>query len=185
MSATENFPVVVITGPVGVGKTTTLQALSELLMAREVSHTMIDMDALTATFPRPPGDRFNARLGFRNLANVVRNARGVGSTRLIVAGVVESRDGRDPYRAAIPDAKVTVVRLVASIESIHRRIKARNSLSGWSEADAAWELDRAAELIAIMDAADVADVCIDTSDRRPEEVAREIGVWLGWLLKEA
>ncbi len=184
MSATGKFPVVVITGPVGVGKTTTSQALSELLMACKVPHTMIDMDALTATFPRQPDDRFNARLGFRNLADVVRNARGVGSTRLIVAGVVESRDGRDPYRAAIPDAEVTVVRLIAPIESIQHRISARNSLSGCSEADVEWELDRAAELIAIMDAADVADLCVDTTGRGADEVAREIGVWLGWLPEE-
>lgn len=175
------FPVVVITGPVGVGKTTTAGALGELLIEQEVTHTFVDMDALTATFPRPPDDRFNERLGFRNLADVARNGREIGSTRLIVAGVVESRDGKERYREAIPDAEVTVVRLLAPIERIRARSAARHSTGMGSEAGLAWEQDRAEELIAIMDAADAADVCIDTSERSPEEVASEIGMWLGWL----
>lgn len=181
MSATETFPVVVITGPVGVGKTTTAGALSDLLKQHDMLHTMIDMDALRASYPSPPDDRFNERLGHRNLADVTRNARVVGSTRLIVADVIESNAGKDAYREAIPDAAVTVVRLIASIESIHERIQTRDSAGSGSDAGVAWERDRAAELIAIMDAADVADVCIDTTGRGAGEVALEIGVCIGWL----
>lgn len=184
MANDATFPVLVITGPVGIGKTTTAQALSELLFKQEATHTFVDMDALTATFPRPPDDRFNERLGFRNLADVTRNAREAGSTRLIVANVVESRDGRDPYREAIPDADVTVIRLIAPIESIHDRIVSRSSNAGSSEAGVSWDKERAAELIAIMDAADVADVCVSTTGRGPEAVAWEIGSWLGWLPPE-
>ena len=185
MSATGIFPVLVITGPVGVGKTTTAWALSDLLTHHEIPHTMIDMDALRATYPPPPDDRFNARLGFRNLADVTRNGREAGSTRLIGADVIESRVGSNAYREAIPDAAVTVVRLVAPIASIHARILTRSSVGAGSEAGIAWERDRAAELIAIMDAVDVADICIDTTGRGAEEVAREIGVWMRWLPENA
>jgi len=185
MSATETFPLVVITGPVGVGKTTTAWALSALLTQHAIPHTMIDVDALRATFPPPSDDRFNERLGHRNLADVTRNAREVGSTRLIAADVIESNAGKDAYREAIPDAAVIVVRLIASIEAIHARILTRNSAGAGSEAGVAWERDRAAELIAIMDAADVADIRIETSGRGADEVAREIGVWLGWLSEDA
>lgn len=185
MPMSDRFPVVVITGPVGVGKTTTAGALGELLIERDISHTMIDMDALTWTYPRPTDDRFNATLGFRNLADVARNARETGSSRLIVSGVVESRDGRNPYREAIPDADVIVVRLTAPLNSIHSRIESRSSLGAGSEAGVSWEKIRAAELIAIMDDADVADLSIDTIGRSPAEVAREIGAWLGWLSPES
>ena len=182
---TPPYSVVVITGPVGVGKTTTAVALSELITDLGLSHTLVDMDALTATWPRPADDRFNGRLGFRNLADVVRNGRKAGSERLIVAAVVESREGRERYREAVPGAEVTVIRLVASIEHIRERITARNSIAGWSEAGVPWEKDRAAELIAIMDANDVADVLIDTTGRAAIDVAREIATWLGWLPKRA
>lgn len=175
------FPVVIITGPVGVGKTTTAEALGDLLIEQDIPHTMIDMDALTWTYPRPANDRFNGQLGLRNLADVVRNARELGSSRLVVAGVIESRGDRDGYRAAIPGAAVTVVRLVAPIERIRERIMSRSAGGAGSEASVVWERDRAAELIAIMDAADAADVLIDTTDRKPKDVAREIATRLGWL----
>lgn len=178
---TSPFHVVIITGPVGVGKTTTAVALSELMTDLGLSHTLVDMDALTATWPRPADDRFNERLGFRNLADVVRNGREAGSERLVIAAVVESREGRERYREVIPGAEVTVIRLVAPIERIRERITARNSIAGWSEAGVPWEKDRAAELIAIMDANDVADVIIDTTDRSPNGIAQEIAQWLGWL----
>ena len=178
---TSPFPVVVITGPVGVGKTTTAVALSELMTDLGLSHTLIGMDALTATWPRSADDSFNERLGLRNLADVVRNGREAGSERLIVAAVVESREGRERYHEAIPGAEVTVIRLVAPIEHIRERIAARNSIAGWSEAGVSWEKDRAAELIAIMDTNDVADVIIDTTDRSPNDTAQEIAQWLGWL----
>lgn len=181
MTSSNGFPVLIITGPVGVGKTTTAAALSDLLADQKAPHTFVDMDALTATFPRPADDRFGGRLGLRNLADVVRNGRDAGSDRLIVAGVIESREDMERYREAIPDADVTVVRLVAPIEEIQERIVVRNSVGAGNEAGVAWERDRAAELIAIMDAADVADVSIDTTGRSPEDVAREIGEWLGWL----
>jgi len=181
MSSDGTFPVVIITGPVGVGKTTTAEALGELLIEHDIPHTMIDMDALTWTYPRPAGDRFNARLGLRNLADVTKNGRENGSTRLIVAGVIEARSDRDDYRNVIPGAEVTVVRLVAPIERIRKRIVLRSSSGAGSEAGVAWEKDRAAELIAIMDAADVADFSIETTDREPRDVAREIAEWLGWL----
>lgn len=181
MSELNSYPVLVITGAVGVGKTTTAEALSDLLVEQGVAHTYVDMDALTATWPRPPDDRFNGRLGFRNLTDIVKNGREIGSARLILAGVTESRDGRDRYVQAIPGAEVSVVRLIASIELIHERIASRASISGGSEARVTWEKDRSAELIEIMDAADVADICVDTTDRSPAEVAREIGAWLGWI----
>ena len=178
---TSPFPVVVITGPVGVGKTTTAIALSDLMTDLGLSHTLIDMDALTATWPRSADDRFNERLGFRNLADVVRNGREAGSARLIVAAVIESREGRERYRDAIANAEVTVIRLVAPIGHIRERIMLRNSIAGWSEAGVPWEIERGAELVAIMDANDVADVMIDTTDRSPDDIAQEIAEWLGWL----
>ena len=181
MTDRNRYPVLVITGPVGIGKTTTASALSELLIEHGVAHTLVDMDALTATWPRPPDDRFNERLGFRNLADIVRNGRDVGSARVIVSGVIESRDGRIRYVEAIPDAEVTVVRLVAAIDDIVDRLVTRNFIGAGSDAGLEWERHRAAELIAIMDAADAADFSIDTTDRTLEDVAREIGTRLGWL----
>ncbi|HYH12051.1 MAG TPA: AAA family ATPase [Thermomicrobiales bacterium] len=176
MTNQEVIPVVVITGPIGVGKTTVTQHLGYLLSAHEVPHTVIDMDWLRDTWPQPADDRFNSRLGHRNLADVARNSIEVGSERFVIADVVESRQHRENYREAIPGADVRIVRLSVDMEVNRERISRRAN----GDEDP-WEAARAGELVDIMEANNVADVVIDTTGRRPKDIAREIADWLGWL----
>ena len=49
-----------ISGPVGVGKTTVANELSTLLEVDGIAHTFVDLDALTYTFPRSASDAFGA-----------------------------------------------------------------------------------------------------------------------------
>jgi predicted kinase len=170
------IPVLVVTGPIGVGKTTVSQQLGSLLSAREIPHTVIDMDWLRDTWPQPADDRFNARLGFRNLADVARNSRAAGSGRFVIADVVESRRDHGRYREAIPGASVTVVRLTVDTAENRARIARRANGD-----DDPWEVERAAELVRIMEDNDVADLIIDTTGRPPGAIAREIATHLGWL----
>ena len=86
------LPLLVISGPVGVGKTTVGNELSTSLERRRVAHTFIDLDTLAETYPRPPGDRFGNRLALLNLRDVWINCAAAGSRNLIVARVVETRD---------------------------------------------------------------------------------------------
>jgi predicted kinase len=170
------IPVVVITGPIGVGKTTVAQTLGHLLAAGDVPHAVIDMDWLRDSWPQPAGDRFNTRLGYRNLADVARNARAAGSDRFVIADVVETRDQRARYAEAIPGAEVTVVRLTVDPAVNAERIARRANGD-----DDPWEVARAAELVGIMEGNDVADLLVDSTGRPPREVAREIAIRLGWL----
>lgn len=166
---------VVVTGPIGVGKTTTVQAIGDLLAARGIAHTLVDMDWLRSSWPVPPGDRFNVELGYRNLVAVARTGRAAGSEVIVVADMVETRAQRERYREAIPGAEVTVVRLLAPPDVIGGRIRQRAG-----DAVDPWELERAAELTAIMGRNRVADVTIDTTGRTPREVAEGVMVALGW-----
>ena len=60
----------IISGPVGVGKTTTAEELSAILEGEEVDHSFVDLDGLAKTYPRPPDDRFGVRIALRNLRAV-------------------------------------------------------------------------------------------------------------------
>ncbi len=176
MSGGNRREVIIVTGPIGVGKTTMLGHLAAHLTERGVAHSLIDMDWLRAAWPRPENDPYHSALGYRNLADVVRNAIAVGSTHFVIADVVETRGQQSRYEAAIPEAVVTIVRLTADIEVIRRRIAYRAG----GDPDP-WEGNRAAELIEIMSTNNVADLVIDTTDRTPQQVASDILARLDWV----
>lgn len=109
-------PTIVVTGPVGVGKTTVASEMRLFLRDADVPHATVDFDQLTARHPRPADDdRWGTKLGLANLAALWRNYEASGARRLLVARVIESRADLDGLRHAVPGADITVVRLRAAI----------------------------------------------------------------------
>ena len=171
------LPTLVITGPVGAGKTTVGYAIADLLDAAGKSHAAIDMDTLrwAMTGKDAPPDPFNAALGLRNLAAIIPNYRAVGVERFILMDVVETETGKFSYQQAIPQLSVQVVRLRASLETCHTRLEQRETGTSLE-----WHKNRAAELIAIMEARQLQDILIETDNRTVESIAQEILTRAGW-----
>jgi adenylylsulfate kinase len=159
----------IITGPVGAGKTTVALEVSELLEQAEVAHACVDLDALRYCYPRRPGDRFSTRLAMKNLAAIWVNFQECGAASLVVADVIETRSGLDRYRAAIPGADIFVVRLTATLQTLAQRLKRRELGVGLD-----WHLQRAPELTAIMERNRVEDLLVATDGRTVTQIAREI-----------
>jgi adenylylsulfate kinase-like enzyme len=168
--------VLLITGPVGVGKTAVAFEVSELLEAKGIPHAVVDMDGLTGCFPRPPQDRFHNELGFRNLAAVWANYRAAGASRLVLARVIETRSELDAYRAAVPSAAIVVVRLKAPVSDLAARVRQREVGSGLAR-----HLSRAAELAELMEREQVEDYLVETGGRAVAEIAQEILNRSQWL----
>jgi hypothetical protein len=164
-----SIPVLLLTGPVGVGKTTVALEASDLLEAAGVPHAVIDVDALSWCYPTPVDDRFNDRLALRNLRCVWANFAATGAARLILARVVETRDELGAFREAVPGAELTVVRLRASNETLVRRVAGRE-LGSHRE----WSLKRAVELATLMDDRGVEDHLVETDGRTVGDVAAEV-----------
>ncbi|HEV2107800.1 MAG TPA: hypothetical protein VGR16_06015 [Thermomicrobiales bacterium] len=169
-------PVMVVTGPVGVGKTTVAVAISELLDRVDMAHAMVDVDHLRWCYPAPAHDRFQTELGLRNLAAVWTNYRDEGAERLILADVVEESADIAGYREAIPGAAVLVVRLRASLPTIERRLAGRETGAGLE-----WHQQRAAELTALMERNQVEDLLIDTEEKSAFADAQEVVTRAHWL----
>ncbi len=169
-------PMLVITGPVGVGKTTVAQAISDLLGEHGLAHAVVDQDWLRACLPTPPRDPFHMELGLKNLAAVWANYRAAGAERLIIADVVETERDRAQYQSAVPGADVTVVRLHATLPTLHSRLARRDT-----GASLAWHQHRAAELVLLMERNGIGDVIIDTEGKPERDVASEIVRHVGWL----
>ena len=169
------IPVLIVTGPVGAGKTTVAAAISAELERRDVAHAWVDVDQLAQCFPRPASDPFHAGLTMANLAAVCRNFVAAGAGRLILPYVIEDAAGRAAIAASIPGGELTVVRLTVRPGTVAARLRGRESGESL-----AWHLRRAPELTEIMGRNGVGDIVVETDDRTPEEIAVQILGLVGW-----
>ena len=81
------LPVLAISGSVGVGKTSVLVELHDILVSEKIPHGCVERDALGYSWPSQ--GRFNEVIVERNLACVVSTFLEGGATRLLIAGVIE------------------------------------------------------------------------------------------------
>jgi len=171
MSANEATPVIVVTGPVGAGKSTVMRAMSGVLEGRGIRHAAIDQDYLRMVHPYPDDESFGATVGYHNLAAIWPNLVGYGVRCVIIADVVEDMAGSlAAYTAAMPGTKVTVVRLDVPLPLVLQRLERReNGPSGLE-----WHTRRAPELQGIMERNKIGDLVIDVGERTPTDLAEEI-----------
>lgn len=162
-------PMVIITGPVGVGKTTVAEALGNHLESSGTAYWLMDVDRLTDFAPRSPGDRFGSGLSAAGIASLWPVMRSAGVRVVILPRVVESRQEVERLRAAVPGAVSLMVRLRASLETLESRIRGR--ADGPQQV---WDLQRTHELLPMMEASDPNDMVVDTEGRSPDEIAKVI-----------
>lgn len=163
-----------INGTVGVGKTTVADAAGDLLAEEGVPNAVIDVDWLRRSWPKPEGDPFNAAITVRNLRAVAANYLDTGATRLVLAGVIESADGRRAYEQAL-GVPLSVCWLRAPLEEVRRRLTRRHDGDGEG---LRWHLDRSGELEHVLERAGVEDYVVQ-STHEPRQVAEE--VLKGWV----
>lgn len=172
----DTVPVLVITGPVGIGKTSVAGEISEQLDKARIAHGFIDIDSLRWCYPRPPHDPFRIELGMKNLTAVWSNFQAAGAERLVLADVIETRAHLERYRKAILEAEIVVVRLHATLSTLTQHVQQREIGSALTR-----HLERAAELSAIMERNSVEDMLVDIEDKTVTTIAQEILTRSNWL----
>jgi adenylylsulfate kinase len=165
----QQIPTVVITGPVGVGKSSVAVVVSQLLAEAKQPHALVDMDHLRWCNLAPADDPFNMRLGLRNLALVWANYAAAGAERLIIADIVERRDDIDDYQKAVPGARIVVVRLRADLVTLRARLEYREVGTSLD-----WHQARAAVLLAQMERDQLEDVVVDTEGKTVLAIAAQV-----------
>ncbi len=166
-------PVLVLSGPIGVGKSTVLGEVSDLLREMNESFVAVDFDALTQVFPQP--DPFGMGIGSRNLAAVWANAAAVGARRMVLASVIETDYDLGLILEAIPGADPFVIRLTADESTLGERIRRREIGSARG-----WHLERSFELADVLRRAGLEDAVVESDDRRLREIGCEVLRVAGW-----
>jgi len=170
-----SVPVLVITGPVGVGKSTIAAEAAWLLRQADVPHALVDLDRIEQCWPVPADDPWNERVSHRNLACMWANFRQAGADRLIFARVLETRSLLRRVTEAVPGAQITVVRLWAPVVVLQERIRSREA------SDPDWFLGAAAHTAEVFERARVEDHLVDNENRPAAVVAEEVLHRVGWL----
>jgi predicted kinase len=169
-------PVLLVTGPIGVGKTTVTAEAARLLGEAKVSHASVDLARIGECWPAPADDPWNDRLLHQNLACMWNHFVEAGAGRLLLCRVLESRSLLDRIRTAVPGADITVVGLRAPLKVLQARIRSREA-----GRDPQWYLDTTAHLINKLEQACVEDHVVDNHGRPAADVATEVLRVTGWL----
>lgn len=171
--ASPRVRVLVISGAMGAGKTTALGEASDMLSAHGIAHAAVDLDCLGVA---GISDAVAQTLMAKNLAAVWQNYAKAGITRILIAEALESMAQRKRIAASIPDAELIVCRLIAPLETMQARIRAREP--GLLQQHF---VARTAQLEATLDASRVEDFSVDNGGRSITDVAREILAGARWI----
>jgi predicted kinase len=170
-----SVPVLLITGPVGAGKSTVAAEAARLLREANVPHAVVDLAWMEQCWPVPVDDPWNERLIHRNLACIWANFRQAGADRLILVRVLEARSLLRHVANAVPGAEIIVVRLRAPLAVLHARIRSREA------SDPSWFVGAATHTAEALEQARVEDHLVDNQDRPVAAVASEVLRLAGWL----
>ena len=171
------MPVVVITGTIGVGKTTVAATMSEALHERGIRHGLLEIDWLGEVYPAPdPDDPYSTAFAMQNLAAIWPHYLEVGITRAIVTMTLENQQELTDLRTALASPEVIVVRLEASAPARAERIR-RRELGNLRQLF----LEKTDPLAEQMERFGIGDLVVNNDERTPQEVATEILTSIGWI----
>lgn len=167
-------PVLVLTGPIGVGKTAVLHEADVQLINAGVDHATVELEDVARCWTERM-DHDRAAVVYRNLAALWSNFAAVDASRLLLSVLVEQRSDLRRVSEAVPEAAVTVVRLHAPLPVLEERIRLREPGSPEGEIDGArWWTEH-------FESTQPEDHLVETADRPVENIAREVLRLAGWL----
>lgn len=170
----EKISLLIVTGPVGVGKTSVSTAVSDMLTHKKIPNAFIDIDNLRCAYPSPANDRFNMELGYKNLALIWPNYLEYGIRHLVIPDVIENHEDVNKFKSVIPSAEITIIRLTAPVATLHSRLEQREA--GDMQV---WHKHRAIELSKQFEELRPEDYLIDTEKKTITEIAEEaLSLWL-------
>lgn len=169
------IPVLVVTGPIGVGKTAVLHEVDVLLVAAGSCHATVELEEIARCWS-PATEPARSAFAYGNLAALWSNFAAVGADRLILSALVERRSDVEPVSHAVPGSVVTIARLHASLPVLEERIRSREV----GEA-AEGELDGARWWTRRFEEQQPEDFVVESDTRPLRAIAEDVLRRSGWL----
>lgn len=163
---------VLVTGVYGVGKSTVVAQMADLLEARGHRYAALDLDWLAWADDGIHDSHTDQVILLTNLASVVGNYRALGIERFVLAGWVGDAGELDGLRSTMA-MPMRVVRLTLGYEEIVRR-SGPGQTTGRAD-----DMAQTAAWLAAGAREGLEDLAIP-NDRPAVEVATTILEWLGW-----
>lgn len=163
-----------VIGPVGSGKTTTLHEIEAILDQAGTPNAIVDLDWLAWATPAPTSTATVHELLVANLAAVWRTFHAAGIEHIALARMLSDPSEIAAVRGALHGCETTVVELSVDSGVLEQRIRLRDSGV------------QLTEHLALLDAYDAegaearADAVIDIDDQSPAQVARDVLGVAGW-----
>ncbi|MEV4176678.1 hypothetical protein [Nonomuraea sp. NPDC049709] len=156
------LPVLWLSGPTGVGKSSVGWEVFAQLTRDGVKAAFVDTDQISLCYPMP--EAMTHRIRARSLAAMWPHFRQEGMRCLVLSGFVDTLDEVREYTALLPEAALTLCRLRVDSAELKERFLGR----GWRPelvAEAVAEADR-------LDRSEYADLVVDTGGLAVPEAAR-------------
>ncbi len=171
-----------LNGSYGVGKSSTLDHIADLLREMGQPFSLMDVDWYHRSWPPADFDRGNKLLEAQNMARVWSTYKTAGPRQLVISGVIASREALDRYERAL-DLTVRPVRLVASESVTASRLRGRYTDDQIATYE--WHAERHLALTERLAQADLDETVIDTTGKRPIEVAATVLDHFGYVRQAA
>jgi adenylylsulfate kinase len=171
----ERAPTLLLTGTIGSGKTAVAAEIGLLLEERRLPVAVVDLDWLGWVHLGPAFEGVDELIA-ENLAAVWPNLRSAGARRLVLVRALYRREALEGLRRSVPEADLTVVRLVASPGTIEGRLQCRDTGRILEE-----HLGETVKMAQAMEAAALEDFHVHNDGRPLSEVALETLRRAGWV----
>lgn len=163
--------VIFLNGAYGVGKSSTLDHLGDLLAQAGRAFSLMDVDWFHRSWPPRADDPENVITEAENMAFVWSNYLRSGPRQLVVAGVIASNSDRERYERTF-ERPVRSVRLAASAAVTEARLQRR--YTEHQSGSLTWHLERYADLAQRLDLTDLDEIVISADELTPRAVAEAV-----------
>lgn len=166
--------VLIVTGPVGVGKSAVSHEADSLLVESGSRHAAVEIEEIARFWPSAASGDSDRGFVWRNLAALWANFADAGADRILLSGLIEDRSDLRHIERSIPDAELMVVQLRASLSVLEDRVRRR-------EVDPDGELSAARWWFEHLEKVRVGDHVIDTDTVSARAVAVAVLRVAGWF----